>query len=127
MLNKIIIQGRIAKIGEVSLTPNQKSVLTFTVACDRDYDRENTDFIPVVAWGKTAEFVERNFTKGQEILVTGRLQIREWTDKEKNRHTVAEINADTINFCGSKKKEDKPERSDERFRELNGDKDLPFD
>ena len=127
MFNKIIIQGRIAKLGEISLTPSQKSVLSFTVACDRDYDRESTDFIPVVTWGKTAEFVDRNFTKGQEIIVAGRLQIREWTDKENNRHTVAEINAESVNFCGSKKKEEKPEHSDSRFKELNGDKDLPFD
>ena len=143
MLNTIIIQGRIAKLNDLKLTQTQKSVLSFTVACDRDFDRENADFIPCVAWGKSAEFIDKYFQKGQMILVRGRLQVREWTDDRDNRRSATEIIVDSVNFCGDKKKEEAPSKKsrepdeyqqriedtpDYRFHELNGDSadDLPF-
>ncbi len=141
MLNSIIIQGRIAKLNELKLTQTQKSVLSFTVACDRDFDRENTDFIPCVAWGKAADFIDKYFQKGQMILIRGRLQVREWTDDRNNRRSSTEIIVESVNFCGDKKKDEasakkskEPDDSQQqiedtpeyRFQELNGDGELPF-
>lgn len=102
MLNHITIQGRLCKNPELRYTPNNIPVATFCVAVDRDYDRQKTDFINVVAWRQTAEFVEKYFRKGQLIVVSGSLQLRGWTDKRGDKRTVAEVVAKHVYFCGDK-------------------------
>lgn len=102
MLNHITIQGRLTKDPELRLTPKGVSVATFCLAVDRDYDRQQTDFINVVAWRQTAEFVGKYFRKGQMMVADGRLQIRDWTDKHGDRRTVAEVVTEHVYFCGDK-------------------------
>ena len=89
MLNKAILMGRLVADPELRRTPNNNSVTSFTLAVNRSYVRQGeqpqTDFLDIVAWGKTAEFVSRYFTKGRMAVVTGRLQIRNWTDKDGNK------------------------------------------
>ncbi len=102
MLNHITIMGRITKDIELRRTGSEVAVASFTVAVDRDFkggsgERE-TDFIDCVAWRGTAEFVDRNFSKGKMIVVSGRLQIRSWTDKDGNKRRTAEIVADNVYF-----------------------------
>lgn len=106
MLNVIIVQGRIVKKPEMRVTQSGTSVASFTLAVERDYaaqgrDRE-TDFIDVNAWGQKAEFAEKYLDKGSMVIVSGRLQIRNWTDKDGNKRRSAEIVADHIYFSGSK-------------------------
>ena len=107
MLNRIIIQGRLTKDPELKYTQSQLPVVSFSVACERDYkaegsDRREVDFINCTAWRKTAEFVTKYFTKGSMILVSGRLQARGWKDKDGNERRTFEIVADSVNFCGGK-------------------------
>lgn len=102
MLNHITIQGRLCKNPELRYTPNNIPVATFCVAVDRDYDRQKTDFINVVAWRQTAEFVDKYLRKGQLIVVSGSLQLRDWTDKRGDKRTVAEVVAEHVYFCGDK-------------------------
>ena len=110
MLNQITIMGRFVKDPEVRYTPTQVPVASFTIAVDRDYaDKEtgkrDTDFIDCVAWRNTAEFISKYFAKGSLSVVTGRLQIRDWTDKEGNRRRNAEVIVDNIYFGESKRRE----------------------
>lgn len=102
MLNYIVAQGRLTKNPELRKTPNGVSVTSFTIAVERDFDKNATDFIDVVAWRNTAEFVSKYFTKGRMVIVTGKLQIRKWTDKEGNERRTAEIIADKAYFSDSK-------------------------
>ena len=105
-LNHITIMGRLTRDPELRRTGSGVAVTNFTIACDRDFsanggDKE-TDFIDVVAWRNTAEFVEKYFTKGRMAVVSGRLQMRKWTDKDENKRTSAEIVADNVYFGDSK-------------------------
>lgn len=106
MLNKIDIQGRLTADPELRVTSTGKSVVGFSLACERDYAAEGasreTDFIEVVAWGKTAEFIVRNFFKGQMAIVSGRIQVRAWEDKNGQKRRTTEIVADNIYFCGKR-------------------------
>lgn len=106
MLNKIDIQGRLTADPELRVTTTGKSVVSFSLACERDYAAEGqnreTDFIEVVAWGKTAEFIVRNFFKGQMAIVSGRIQVRPWEDKNGQKRRTTEIVADSIYFCGKR-------------------------
>ena len=102
-LNKCIIQGRLTKDVELRYTKNNKAVATFTLAVDRRGKDEGTDFINCIAWNKSAEFVAKYFAKGGEMVVDGRLQMRDWTDKDGNKRVSAEVVADNVYFCGSKK------------------------
>lgn len=90
---------------ELKKTPNGVSVTSFTLAVDRDYETDKTDFIDVVAWRNTAEFVSKYFAKGRMAVASGRLQIRKWTDKDGNERRTAEIVADNVYFGDSKKSE----------------------
>lgn len=101
-LNIITIQGRLCADPDLRSTQAGKKVASFTLAVDRDFQRDEADFITCVAWEKKAEFVDQYFTKGQMALVTGRLQIRQWTDKEGGKRTAAEVVANEIHFCGPK-------------------------
>ena len=107
MLNQCTIMGYLTRDPELRRTTSGKAVTSLTLACERDYsgpdgDRE-TDFIDIVTWNNTAEFVSKFFTKGRKAVATGRLQIRNWTDKEGNKRRTAEIVADKVYFADSKK------------------------
>jgi len=108
MLNHIVIMGRLARDPELRHTQSGTPVASFRLAVDRDFKDKNTgeratDWIDVVAWRQTGEFVSRYFSKGRVAVVEGRLQIREWTDKEGNRRTTAEVVADNVYFGDSKR------------------------
>lgn len=107
MLNHITIMGRLTRDPELRRTNTGKAVTKFTLAVDRDYaekgaERE-TDFIDCVAWRGTAEFVDKYFGRGQMAVVSGRLQIRDWEDKDGNRRRSAEVVADNVYFGESKR------------------------
>ena len=113
MLNHITIMGRLTRDPELRRTNSGTPVASFTVAVDRDFSgkdggEKETDFIDCVAWRNTAEFVSKYFTKGRMMVVSGRLQLRDWTDKEGNKRRSAEIVADSCYFGDSKKDDDKP-------------------
>lgn len=107
MLNKIIIMGRLARDPELRRTQSGVSVTSFRIACDRDFKSQSgekeTDWIDVVAWRNTAEFVSKYFTKGRMAIVEGRLQTRDWTDKDGNKRTAVEVVADNVYFGDSKR------------------------
>lgn len=110
-MNRIIIMGRLTRDPELRRTQSGMAVASFNIAVDRPFSGRNggekqTDFIDCVAWDKRGEFVSKYFVKGQMCLVEGRLQIRDWTDKEGNKRKSAEIVADTIEFTESKKSRD---------------------
>ena len=107
MLNYIVLQARLVRDPELRRLPSGKSVASVSVACDRDFAKEGgekeTDFIDLVAFGKTGDHLATYFTKGKMIIVSGRLQIRNWTDKEGNKRRNAEVVADSVYFGDSKK------------------------
>ena len=108
MLNHITIMGRLTRDPELRRTGSGIAVASFTVACDRDYapkdgGERGCDFIDCVAWRQTGEFVSKYFTKGSMAVVSGRLQIRDWNDKEGNKRRTAEIVADNVYFGSSKR------------------------
>ena len=108
MLNHIIIMGRLTRDPELRRTGSGIAVASFTVAVDRDFGgrdggEKETDFIDCVAWRQTGEFVSKYFTKGRMIVVSGRLQIRSWTDKEGNKRRTAEVVAENCYFGDSKR------------------------
>lgn len=147
MLNQISVQGRIVRDPELRRTNSGKAVTSFTLACDRDFKNQQTgekevDFIECVAWGGTAEMVEKYFSKGQMAIVTGRLQLRDWTDKNGQKRRTAEILVSSVYFCGSKESGTQASSGDDNgystpayqapapaanFAELDGaDEQLPF-
>jgi single-strand DNA-binding protein len=108
MLNHITIMGRMTKDPELRRTGSGVAVTSFTLAVDRDIANKETgeretDFIDCVAWRGTGEFVDKHFHKGSMAVVSGRLQIRGWTDKEGNKRRTAEVVADNVYFGDSKK------------------------
>lgn len=132
-LNKIIIMGRMTKDPELRYTQSQKPVASFTLAVDRDYSggEKETDFIECVAWNRTAEFVDQYFVKGQMAIAEGRLQIRDWTDRNGNKRQSAEVVCDRVFFGESKRKEEAPAAQREApragFQELDDtDGEIPF-
>ena len=111
MLNHITIMGRLTRDPELRRTGSGIAVASFTVAVDRDFGgrdggEKETDFIDCVAWRQTGEFVSKYFTKGRMIVVSGRLQIRSWTDKDGNKRRTAEVVADNCYFGDSKRESD---------------------
>lgn len=125
MLNKIVIMGRLVSNPELRRTQSGTGVASFTIACERDFPdkhsgEKETDFLDCVAWHKTADFVNQYFSKGRMAVVSGRLQIRSWRDKDENPRKTAEIVVENIYFADSKK-----ENKD--FQPLtDADNDLPF-
>ena len=123
MLNKVVLMGRITKDPELRRTGIGTAVTSFSLACDRDFKSKSgdkdTDFIEVVAWKNTAEFVSKYFSKGRMAVVEGRLQIRDWTDKAGNKRTTAEVVADNVYFADSKRSESN-ENQKENFNALSG-------
>lgn len=142
MLNKIFIMGRLTRDPELRRTQNGTAVAGFALAVDRDYKNadgtKETDFIEVVAWRSSAEFVSKYFTKGRMAIVEGRLQIRDWTDKDGNKRRNAEVVADNVYFGDSKKEGDSSggykaagkavdvEPGEGEFAEIEDEEDLPF-
>lgn len=145
MLNHIVIMGRLTRDPELRHTQSNVAVTSFSVACDRDFKakggEKETDFIDVVAWRNTAEFVSKYFSKGRMAVVEGRLQIRPYTDREVNKRTAAEVIADNVYFGDSKRGDGSGHCDGEsgyggaqtaqeesgKFEELDGeDGDLPF-
>ena len=135
MLNKIFVMGRLTADPELRRTQSGTPVASFTVAVDRDFKSQNgekeTDFIPVVAWRQTGEFVSRYFTKGRMAIVEGRLQNRSWTDKDGNKRTTSEIVADQVYFGDSKKDDMKATPAEQSamyagFAELDDEGEIPF-
>ena len=134
MLNHIDLAGRLVRDPELRRTQSGKAVTSFTLACDRDFkadDGPTADFVDVVTWGAAAEFVAKYFTKGRMAVVSGRLQIRGWTDKEGNQHRATEIVADRVYF-GGPKPDRRGEADDAGFQapselaELEDDSEMPF-
>ena len=131
MLNKAILNGRLTKAPELKQTNSGKSVCGFTIAVDRNRDREKTDFIPIVAWGKTAEFVNQWFGKGDLITIVGRIEVRNYEDKNGNNRTATEIIAEEVLSGGSKNTANASEKPAEikngGFEQIDDDgADLPF-
>lgn len=133
MLNTITISGRLVSDPELRRTGSGVAVASFTLAVERDYKDANgqreTDFVPCVAWRQTGEFVSSYFSKGQQAIVTGRLQMRRWTDNSGNKRTTAEVNAEHVYFCGPKAERTAANvpAPGEDFAEIGDpDDDLPF-
>lgn len=109
MLNQVVLMGRLVANPTLRYTQSQTPVASFTIAVDRDYQTggsgRQTDFVECAAWRHTAEFVDKYFTKGQMIVVSGSLQSRKWQDKAGNNRVSWEVVADSVHFCGDKKSE----------------------
>ena len=138
MLNHITLMGRLTRDPELRRTGSGTAVTSFTLAVDRDFKSQSgekeTDFIDVVAWRSTAEFVSKYFTKGRMAVVEGRIQIRDWTDKDGGKRRSAEVIANNVYF-GDSKKDDQSSRPVSRgvdvsasdFAEISEeDGELPF-
>ncbi len=136
MLNHITIMGRLTRDPELRYTQSQTPVTSFTLAVDRDFvgrdsGERQTDFIDVVAWRQTGEFVSKYFTKGSMAVVSGRLQIRDWTDRDGNKRRSAEVLAEDVYFGESKPRSDsvgmKKDNGVSTFSAYDDiDEDLPF-
>lgn len=131
MLNKTFHTGRICNDIELKQTPSGTPVTSFRIACDRDFKNSNgereADFISVVAWRSTAEFIAKSFSRGRLITVVGSLQMREYTDKAGNKRTAAEIIAETVYFSDSRPQQQQTPAVTDDFSELDdSDGDLPF-
>ena len=141
MLNQIFLMGRLTRDPELRYTQNQTPVASFTLAVDRDFTgkdggEKQTDFIDCVAWRSTGEFANKYFSKGRMAIVSGRLQLRDWTDKEGNKRRSAEVVVDSMYFGDSKKdgstapnttEQSEPQYTQQQFEELDDDDgDLPF-
>ena len=136
MLNKIILMGRLTRDPELRRTGSGTAVTSFSLAVDRDFKAQNgdkeTDFIDVVAWRSTAEFVSKYFSKGRMAAVEGRLQIRDWTEKDGMKRRSAEVVADNVYFADSKRDDTGDNRSAlvdrvQQFAEIaEEDGNLPF-
>ena len=103
MLNKVILMGRITTDPELKHTPSNVAVCSFSLAVNRRFNRNETDFIDIVAWRQQAEFISKYFTKGQQMVVCGALQTRTWEDKNGNKHKSVEVVVDEVHFADSKR------------------------
>ena len=141
MLNTAILMGRLTAAPELRHTPNDIPVITFTLAVERSYaksgEQRQADFIDIVAWRYTAEFVSRYFQKGQLVAIRGSIQTRTYTDKEGKKRKAFEIIADQVHFAEGKRDTSPPSQGDNRneealntgpddFEEVPTDDDLPF-
>ncbi len=101
-INTVTIMGRLTFDPELRSTPSGKSVVSFSVAVSRQFDKEKTDFIDCTAWSKTADFISKYFRKGDMIALTGRLETSTFTDKNGSSRKSYSVTADNVSFCGSK-------------------------
>lgn len=106
MINTVALMGRLTYEPELRKTPNGVSVISFQIACDRNYQRSGeerkSDFIDCTAWRQTAEFIERYFHKGSMIAVEGSIQTENYTDKDGNKRKQVQVVANNVSFCGSR-------------------------
>ena len=125
MLNRIILMGRLTRDPELRRTGSGTAVTSFSLAVDRDFKSQSgekeTDFIDIVAWRNTAEFVSKYFTKGRMAVVEGRLQLRDWKDKDGNNRRSAEVVAEHVYFGDSKRSESDTPPASGDFREIPED------
>ena len=132
MLNKIILMGRLTRDPELRRTQSGTAVTSFSLAVDRDFKSQSgekeTDFVDIVAWRSTADFVSKFFTKGRMAVVEGRLQFRDWKDKDGNDRRSAEVVAEHVYFGDSKRSELGTPPASGDFREIPEDEEgeLPF-
>lgn len=139
MLNKVVLMGRITAEPELKTTNSGVSVVSFNIAVDRNYCKQSeereTDFINIVAWRNTAEFICKYFAKGQLIVLEGSLQTRTYQDRDGNNRTVTEVVADNVFFTGDKREKNNTQATPEPqpanyeqndFEELPDNDDLPF-
>lgn len=144
MLNKVVLMGRLTRDPELKYTPSNVAVCSFSIAVDRRYARpgeqRQADFINIVTWRNTAEFVSKYFTKGQLINVCGSLQTRTWDDAQGVKHYATEVVADEVNFCGDNRNGNAPQGDMNQgfaantqsspvssgFTPMDTDDDLPF-
>ena len=140
MLNRIVLMGRLTRDPELRHTQAGTSVASFSLAVDRDFKdkstgEKGTDFIDIVAWRSSAEFVSRFFTKGRMAVVQVRLQLRDWTDRDGNKRRSAEVIADGIYFAGTRSAPPSEGNADEgtlppppagELQDLEDDGELPF-
>ena len=133
-MNSITIHGRLTKDPEVTVTPSGSKVCRITVAVNRRFKQEETDFFDCSAWNKTADFLEQYFRKGREILVRGEMHSRTWEDSNGSKRTAWKINIEEIDFCGKPDNEYKPldnpvtavNEEIPKFETIGDDDNLPF-
>jgi single-strand DNA-binding protein len=131
--NKVILMGRLTANPELKATQSGVSVTSFNIAVDRKVKDSPCDFITIVAWRQTAEFICKYFKKGSAILVCGELQTRSWTDNNGSKRTATEVVANEVTFCESKKETEGTYIPDAyktpsapNFEAIKDDADLPF-
>ena len=131
--NKVILMGRLVAAPELKTTPAGLPVTSFTLAVDRKYNKDaekKADFISVVAWRQTAEFICKYFGKGSAIIICGELQTRSWTDNDGKKRYATEVMASEVSFAESKKSSEAGAASDtydpDGFQPVDPDEDLPF-
>ena len=122
MINNVTLIGRLTATPELRQTTTGKTVVSFCIAVERRFDRATSDFINIVAWKKTAEFISKYFVKGDLIALTGSIQTRKYEDKDGNKRTAFEVLADDDSFCSTKKEKS----SEQDFEEIKINGDLPF-
>ena len=127
-MNTVIMMGRLTKDPDFRVTANGKVLATFTLAVNRKYEKDVADFLPIITFGKTAEFTEKWLKKGMQIIVVGRIQVRKWETKEGENRYSTEIIAEEVEFADSKKQEDKEETKGDwqTMHETLTDAELPF-
>ena len=138
MMNTVALHGRLTAAPEIRHTPNDIAVVSFSLAVNSGYgDKQKASFVDCVAWRSTAEFVTRYFTKGRMAVIDGRLQLRDWTDRDGNKRRSAEIVANSVNFGDSKPQDQAapasgyapagaPAGGGSSYAVLEDDGDLPF-
>ena len=128
MINNVVLMGRLTADAVLRTTTSGTSVASFTVAVDRNYKEKQTDFINIVAWKNTAEFVSKHFHKGDMIAIAGSIQTRNYEDKNGNKRTATEVIANNVSFCGGKtERKEEPKIDIDPFEILpDDDEDLPF-
>ena len=128
MLNEVILMGRLTRDPELRRTGNGTAVTSFSLAVDRDFKGQDgereTDFVDIVAWRNTAEFVSKYFSKGRMAVVKGRLQVRDWTDKDGAKRRSTEVLAESVYFGDSRRSDGAPAQISELPEEEAGN--LPF-
>jgi single-strand DNA-binding protein len=122
-----MLMGRIVKDPDFRVTADGKVLATFTLAVNRKYEKDVADFLPIITFGKTAEFTEKWLKKGMQIIVVGRIQVRKWETKEGENRYSTEIIAEEVEFADSKKQEDKEEwKPADKQIDISDESELPF-
>ena len=125
-MNNVSLIGRLTKDPELKTTQSGLPVCRFTVAVDRTYSKDQTDFINCIAWRKTAEFISSYFSKGKRIALTGSIQTGSYTDKDGKTVYTTDINVNNVEFCERRKKSDSDSNNSVEAEEMPFDDDLPF-